>query len=60
MGELTDDDRSLMEVYRRAEAAEEEVDRLREEIVRLQKIIDGFAARIAAQSELLSKRAQKS
>lgn len=29
------------------------------EIVRLQKMIEGMAARIAAQSELLSKRAEK-
>ncbi len=58
--DLTNDDWQIMVLRRRAKAAEEEVDQLKKDIICLQAIIISFANRIAAQSALLSKHAEKS
>lgn len=48
----------LAELLRRAAAAEERADLAGTEAATLRKIIDGLAERVAAQSELLSRRAE--
>jgi hypothetical protein len=46
-------------VLARLDAAEAERDALRDSLRRTQEALQGMAARVAAQSELLSKRAEK-